>query len=577
MIPSSTLRQVVALTGAVVALQGIAGAQSRDDMRFSITWRGPTIGVGGITAGDILMPQAPGTAFSAPPPAIAVSAGTLGLSGSFGCVAVPGRPCGVDVDALSSGQDVRPQQLASSWIGVQFSVDRYAIGGAVPNVPPSVSTETLFDDHGADVFRAPWPGRPDPAQPIVPGRNSISVDGDGDARAGGLGAFRPGSGLREPNNPGAGWPINAHDRGDDLDALDLGSEGNSFAAPFYFSLVGGLIDLKDPAGAPSVPNPAEIEGVSAADVLVAIHPLRFERFARASQLGLHPVRDDVDALIMASNGVPGFQRSPNRFGWSDPDYDMVLFSVRRGSGVIGTTDSELGLPIAEGDLLAPPAAGASAPAIVVTAESLGLWCQRTGRSGDCDDLDAASMEILEFPDCNNNFIEDRLDIVDGTSDDVNGNNIPDECEYVGEPYCTCPSGANFGCSNASFWTGCRNHTGVGGALQCIGPADQSDQFQLVAMGLPPAATFVLAYSSGNSVPAQSGNGLRCLTGRVKRVGSSSSVPANGTVVAPMGTLAGLGTAAPMMGQTGHFQLIYRDVPGPCGSTVNWTNALAIGF
>ncbi|MCH2149984.1 MAG: hypothetical protein MK095_11180, partial [Phycisphaerales bacterium] len=36
------------------------------------------------------------------------------------------------------------------------------------------------------------------------------------------------------------------------------------------------------------------------------------------------------------------------------------------------------------------------------------------------------------PDCNGNGLPDAGDIADGTSDDTDGNGIPDECECLGD-------------------------------------------------------------------------------------------------------------------------------------------------
>jgi len=87
----------------------------------------------------------------------------------------------------------------------------------------------------------------------------------------------------------------------------------------------------------------------------------------------------------------------------DPAADIILFSVRRGSSVIGMPDSFRGIPIVEGDVLTiplpTPAGGLSPyPAIYVTAEALGLSAIRGGVPGQefSDDLDA--LDVSEVPE-----------------------------------------------------------------------------------------------------------------------------------------------------------------------------------
>jgi len=42
-----------------------------------------------------------------------------------------------------------------------------------------------------------------------------------------------------------------------------------------------------------------------------------------------------------------------------------------------------------------------------------------------------------------------------------------------------------------------------------------------------------------------------------------------------GILAELGSAAPFAGQSSFFQLIYRDLGGPCGASWNITNGVKL--
>ena len=59
--------------------------------------------------------------------------------------------------------------------------------------------------------------------------------------------------------------------------------------------------------------------------------------------------------MIRENGIPGYQPSEQPFDWlpGSPggQRDLVLFSVRRGSAVLGQLDSRFNLPIGEGDVL----------------------------------------------------------------------------------------------------------------------------------------------------------------------------------------------------------------------------------
>ncbi len=66
-------------------------------------------------------------------------------------------------------------------------------------------------------------------------------------------------------------------------------------------------------------------------------------------------------------------------------------------------------------------------------------CNSNGVDDGCDIANGTSNDDngngvpdeCEFTDCNENGVADEDDIADGTSDDCNGNGVPDECELVG--------------------------------------------------------------------------------------------------------------------------------------------------
>jgi hypothetical protein len=50
---------------------------------------------------------------------------------------------------------------------------------------------------------------------------------------------------------------------------------------------------------------------------------------------------------------------------------------------------------------------------------------------------SATIDPTSFVDCNGNGEDDAIDLLNGTSPDVNGNGVPDECEATcSQPYCS---------------------------------------------------------------------------------------------------------------------------------------------
>ena len=320
-----------------------------------------------------------------------------------------------------------------------FSVDEFATGLPLPPMP-NVSSESPVGDGAADAYMSLGMSVPAPVGPGLFGRHVGFQDGDG--LASGSGYAYPGVGLIEPIAAFPG-PI---DTGDNIDALDAVQPTATPTLGWLFSLDSAFFDPFE-----GVPNSgsAVAHGYVGGDVLIgaAGGPLLY---APAAALGLDlvggPDSDDLDALIVNENGVPGYQISHQPYAWITPNVDMLVFSVRRGSAVIGMPDSILGVPIEEGDLLVPPlppAAGGVSPypGILFSAESLGLATVRSTTAFPFgDDLNAAdSINQLLF-DCDGDGIEDAVAIAMGTVPDVNMNGIPDPCEAptsIGTPFCFC--------------------------------------------------------------------------------------------------------------------------------------------
>lgn len=413
---TSKLLLVVCFCASAGALAGVGGPVPFGfPMTFSVDFQGPTAmgatpeGFGSgipIGEGEILTPTVPGPfgpnppslGGPLPPPGIVVDAGA---APTVATTANPlyggaGRALGIgasffgtfEVDALSYGRD---EQFFQPHGSIVFSVDEFATGLAGPT-PPDVATEGAggFTEAATDVFRyngGTLPVAPPPIGPPPGGGpgNTDYIDGNAVAPVGGF--VGPGTGLVEPVTPAL---FTAADDGDNLDALDIGTTPTDLLGSIYISLDGSFADPLDFVfGINS--GTAAANGVSAADILVSIGGA-LGVYAPAGALGLDLLgADDVDALILIEDGVAGFS----------PATDIILFSVRRGSAVIGAPDSVFGVGIEEGDILTVPFTGPFAmsanPAIFIAAEALGLLTARSGLplpfSPYGDDLDALSVVI----------------------------------------------------------------------------------------------------------------------------------------------------------------------------------------
>jgi len=390
----STCGLIVGLCCAVAT----AGQQANTPT-FSIDWQSPSVGapdsywLAPMTPDDILTPAPGGPPLGwpgpgpMPPPGIAYGSPAGPWGPGLGLI-MPGG----ELDALSYGHDDYPMQGQAPDIW-HFSVDRYATGVASAT-PPDVFTEGAAGamEAEADVFKNWFPSS---------ANNTVWLDGDG------MVPIPWGVGLIEapgvPPTPGI-----IPNPGDDLDAVDIDTLPHDVSAqfPIYFSLDSGLVDPIS-----GVPNPgaAPANGFSGADILVSNGGV-VGVYAPAGALGLDglgqvPNSDDVDALCLVEDGDGVF----------NPNNDLLLFSVRRGSSIIGTLDAILGLPIEEGDILIALPGPAPAPGIFVQAEALGLVTARSGGGGAfpwADDLDALDVRQPIPGDTND---DGKIDIQDLTA------------------------------------------------------------------------------------------------------------------------------------------------------------------
>src|SRR6185436_18039793 len=156
--------------------------------------------------------------------------------------------------------------------------------------------------------------------------NTGIVDGNGLVSASGF--VYPGVGIIEPTFPVAG------PTGDDIDALEMDSAGPGPLGVF-FSLDAAFINPC--LGIPNTGS-AMANGFLPGMVLNTPAPGGPPMvYAPPPLLGLDifgPGTDDLDALALAENGIPGFQPSALPYDWTlAGGPDMLLYSVRRGSAV----------------------------------------------------------------------------------------------------------------------------------------------------------------------------------------------------------------------------------------------------
>jgi hypothetical protein len=586
----------------LLCLTPVVQAQGQGRLLFSSDYKGPIHGVNAqnnqlIRESDLLgapLNGLPGMG-TLPPPTVEINGAGLGLI-QFGACGFPtqGVACRIEVDAFTRGVDARITSDGSgAGLGnIFFSVDEYALG--IPNqLAPNVSSESNASEASADVFAymGVLPGPVPPPPPGGPMGNIGVLDGNGLPSQNGF--VYPGLGITEPNDAAPG----SFNSGDNLDAFDR-TEFDvqppiSLAAPVYYSLDSKIFDVREGIfGSDSAVFNSPTQGAySGADVL------RFDGsgspvvYATAGSLGL-TLEDDLDALAIWDNGDHQFQASKHPYDWNEDndqdgvgDTDMLIFSVRWGSDVIGKIDSILGLPIQPGDLLVPPVSGAllggsgsGNPGIIVSAEAMGLRADRGG--GDAsDDLDSVDVGEDPYYDCNENGVDDNAEVSSGASDDLNGNGIPDECEEFVE-FCNADgSGTASPCGNDNDGSrgiaGAQNGFSAGGAsLRASGSGSaMAADFQLIAEGLIPAQPGLFFQGDNlinGSLGINFGDGLRCAGGSVIRLevgfaDSLGSVTTTGDLISRGGVVAGDKKA---------YQIWYRDPStSPCGFGFNLSNGV----
>jgi hypothetical protein len=257
--------------------------------------------------------------------------------------------------------------------------------------------------------------------------------------------------------------------------------------------------------------------------------------------------------VLRENGIPGYQRSTMPYDWATGSSDMLFFSVRRGSALIGTPDAFFGAPIEPGDVLVPTGAVGSVPGIWIAAEVFGLVTSRSLPGVIGDDVDA--LDVLQEREPGT-----RMCFGDGTGT-------------------ACPCG-----NSGAPGRGCANSVNAdGGLLWGNGNASISnDTVHLTTSGLPPNTTAMIYQGTApvaGGLGTVFGDGLRCAGGSVIRMLQRTTLCGNrefGKDVPgdPLISVSG-GVTTP---GSRIYQVWYRNAAAYCTIDVfNFTNAYRIAW
>ncbi len=149
-------------------------------------------------------------------------------------------------------------------------------------------------------------------------------------------------------------------------------------------------------------------------------------------------------------------------------------------------------------------------------------------------------------------------------------------------FCFCNTTAPAPCGNFYPPGGCLNSIGAGAIMSASGSTSVSaDNLVLTTVQMPPNRPGLLLMSP-NSIPATPFfDGLRCLNGPVFRLQPQSTGPSGMWNNGPGLSAYSISNLPPagwiLSGSTMSFQSWFRDPLGPCGSTVNTSNAVMATF
>ncbi len=200
---------------------------------------------------------------------------------------------------------------------------------------------------------------------------------------------------------------------------------------------------------------------------------------------------------------------------------------------------------------------------------------------ECDISSGTSQDCDPYGPVGPNGVPDECDIASGTMLDTNGDGVPDDCQSTVTLFCFGDgSGTGCPCANNSpvgNQDGCRNSLGTDGRLRAGGVAAvAADTFVLLGSQMPNSSALYFQGTSqqNGGLGNVFGDGLRCASGSVLRLGTKTNTGNASQYPVPGDLPISVRGAIPPGGGTRHYQCWYRNAAAFCtASTFNLTNGL----
>lgn len=196
------------------------------------------------------------------------------------------------------------------YVKLQFSVDR-ATGGTINGVGSATYQQAQLNQQPADVFEStrvfPHPGTFPPPPPVVVNSNTLLYDDS-------FFKLRTGWVITGPGVVAPAITMGTHDNIDGFNELPPAVTADDI---LYFSVHAAEI----------VSPPCS--GLQSGDIYVIAWGT-FAMFAPAASMGLNPVTDSIDGLVVWDLDNDGYY---------DPEYDYALYSLAPGSATLTANPS----------------------------------------------------------------------------------------------------------------------------------------------------------------------------------------------------------------------------------------------
>ncbi len=168
--------------------------------------------------------------------------------------------------------------------------------------------------------------------------------------------------------------------------------------------------------------------------------------------------------------------------------------------------------------------------------------------------------LLDGPDCNDNGVPDACDVESGTSQDLNGDRIPDECGCELQYYCDVVP----------------NSTGYGAAITAQGqPSTSVNDWTLLAARCP-ATQFGLFFYGAQQIQIPFGDGWRCVGGQLFRLPTVATDASGNASLTVDFDDPPVEAGRILPGSSWNFQFWYRD-PAAGGTGFNLSDGMTATF